>query len=280
MGQANSVVSSAVDSAISEFKENILKWATPRTTRFVPTEQDVLAVEGYLLPYLPIEVINIILDEAEYWPHLICSRESDPPRRVIASASPDHNMSVCYLISPKISEYCLTRRTKLKVRRIVFHTLSHDQGWGGDAGLTGLYEGSYTWFEAAIFRNLEGNDDSDPDEIARSVQSLENRGSDFSRPFQVSNPDTGKKVWLLQKNVRASHDEVMHEIVWDGKDVPREADGLTSEEEATSEKGSGLGYGFVRQLQAGDHIAIFARAQYPGWTNHVVGVDMQIFYSM
>ena len=37
-------------------------------------------------------------------------------------------------------------------RRIVFTIRSHDQGWGGDPGDAGTYNGSWTWFEVGLER--------------------------------------------------------------------------------------------------------------------------------
>lgn len=41
------------------------------------------------------------------------------------------------------------------VRKIVFNITSHDQGWSSETG--GLYENSWTWFEAGLER-LESNE--------------------------------------------------------------------------------------------------------------------------
>jgi hypothetical protein len=108
-----------------------------RPRRYVPKEEDVLAAQAVLLEHLPIEIIHLILDEAEYWPRLLAQRESDPPVRVAASHSPTNIASHCYLVSPRIPESCLRHESRMKLRRVVFHVLSHDQGWGGDPGSIG-----------------------------------------------------------------------------------------------------------------------------------------------
>ncbi|KAH6887248.1 hypothetical protein BKA70DRAFT_1333782 [Coprinopsis sp. MPI-PUGE-AT-0042] len=92
-----------------------------------------LSVQEVLLEHLPIEIIHLILDKAEYWPRLLSQRESEPPLRIFAAQSPTNNASHCY------SQSCLTHESRMKPRRVVFHVLSHDQGWGGDPNLTGAF---------------------------------------------------------------------------------------------------------------------------------------------
>jgi hypothetical protein len=75
----------------------------------------------------------------------------------------------------------------------------------------------------------------------------------------VPNPwRTGSKVWHLQRNVRASPQEALHEITWTDRDDPEKKEETT---EALHTTGTGWGYGFVRELTPGDRIAIYARAQ-------------------
>ena len=106
---------------------------TPHT----PTERDVFDAKKTLTDYLPLELANIILDDAEYWPVLICHNESTPARSVAAMSFPHHIASYCYFISPKIPETSGLDGSQFKVKRILFRICSRDQGWGGDPGLEG-----------------------------------------------------------------------------------------------------------------------------------------------
>ncbi|KAH6905061.1 hypothetical protein BKA70DRAFT_1108445, partial [Coprinopsis sp. MPI-PUGE-AT-0042] len=233
-------------------------------------EDDVLAVQEVLLEHLPIEIIHLILDKAEYWPRLLAQRESEPPLRI---CNPISDKVLHTVISfPGIPESCLTHESRMKLRRVVFHILSHDQGWGGDPNLTGRFEGSWTWFEASIIRG----------EIHRLLEGAsENAKSGPGVPFRVPNPSNGEKVWHLQSNVRASpsHAE-MHEVVWDlTQDASLTSPSLIGQSDLLKTKGW-PGSRFRRRVQPGDRIAVFARAQYPGWVNNVLFVDVQIFYAL
>lgn len=171
------------------------------THEHIPSEHDVMDVKETLLRFLPLELVDTILDDAEYWPVLMCHSQAVTPGSIAAISFPNHNASYCYYISPKIPDTCHLNASPFKVRKVVFRIRSHDQGWGGDPGLTGMcvrlqsvirckrhsclpngairltlhfhdtepYAGSWTWFEAAIIRGLGGDDFvNDTDSIARN----------------------------------------------------------------------------------------------------------------
>jgi len=222
---------------------------------------------------------------AEYWPVLHARTESSPPFTI-------RQGSACYLVTPQIPERAVSVDATITIRRVVFRTLSHDQGWAHpiDPPIT-VYDESYTWFEAAIFRGLPSGAHENPGEAARLVDAKPSATEDV--PFRVPNPFNADRAWVLQKNVRAASPAVMHEIVWDVDDEPdstlhhRGSEALRPKPKkyedtlnTTSPDGSGRGRGFARALQAGDGIAIFVKAQYPGWVNNVLGVDVQVFYSL
>ena len=106
-------------------------WLADR--RHIPTEDDVLAVRQQLLQYLPGEIVHLVLDAAEYWPCFSFERESDPPFQV---AAPRHfiggTTSRCYLVSSCIPEKWSKCESVIKLRRVVFHIISNDQGWTTD----------------------------------------------------------------------------------------------------------------------------------------------------
>lgn len=105
----------------------------------IPSERDVLDVKEALLRFLPLELIDTILDNAEYWPTLSFHSQNIPARSVAAASFPHHNASYCYYISPRLPETCRLDASLFKVRKVAFRIASHDQGWGGEPGLTGAY---------------------------------------------------------------------------------------------------------------------------------------------
>ncbi|EDR00465.1 uncharacterized protein LACBIDRAFT_313370 [Laccaria bicolor S238N-H82] len=232
------------------------------------SENEVLHVQQTMMNFVPVELADLIVDYAQYWPRLASCREANPPITINSTSGSGGVLNDAYqfyLVTDRpIPEWSDSNlKVVRKVRKVVFRIWSHDQGWGGDDGLVGNYEGSWTWFEAAIWRGEE-----QPFLVHRP------ESSNLSVPATHQddlNPDTSK-VWHLQSNIRASAKEAFHEVVW------------TDVEDWTvnswGETGSGDGRGFVRLLQPGDKIAVIARARYPGWVNHVRRVEVEIFYSL
>ena len=74
-----------------------------------------------------------------------------------------------------------------------------------------------------------------------------------------STDETSQKARLIQHNVTASLDWRLHTITWnrDSQDSTTKA--------------------WIEQLKPGDTIAVFARAQFPGWVNFVRSVRVDIF---
>ncbi|KAF8184411.1 hypothetical protein BJ912DRAFT_974755 [Pholiota molesta] len=190
--------------------------------------------------YATPELANLIIEEAQYWPKISCKFEPD-------MASP------------------------IRIAEIRFRIESHDQGWGGEAGLPGPYDGSYTWFESVIVRGFE-NEYDNLNDTEQILDILEMRGymppaaqldNVYTwEPVQlltlktVKNPNKNSDTWDIQRNRRAFHERQTHVVVWT-KEVDKEVD-----EKATYEAtGSSLGIDFVKSLRPGDRIAVLARAQ-------------------
>jgi len=65
-----------------------------------PSETDVLAVGSFLLHHLPLELADIILDLAMYWPRIVsCETQF---AAVCATDRPGNNASFVYLVTPPI----------------------------------------------------------------------------------------------------------------------------------------------------------------------------------
>ncbi|KAL0574899.1 hypothetical protein V5O48_007071, partial [Marasmius crinis-equi] len=120
-----------------------------------PTEDDVVDVRLTLLTRLPRELVDIIIDEAEYWVRACMGERVD-------NKSASDSASVCYMLTkpmPAESEDDKdegdTKRPR-KIRQVIFTTTSRDQGFGGppqdEMDRYGPYHGSHSWFEACIIR--------------------------------------------------------------------------------------------------------------------------------
>ncbi|KAM3562131.1 hypothetical protein ARSEF4850_002900 [Beauveria asiatica] len=174
------------------------------------------------------------------------------------------------------------------VRKVVFKFTSHDQGWSGETG--GLYENSWTWFEAGLER-LEDSEigaPRDPPPTALYRQALrpvhpaieevkedkkeddENGETAPQEPqFRYEFPLVQSPKWTVCRNKRAHRDWQDHTITWACyDDVQADTDGGQALEENGRGRETGDGE-FVRNLQLGDVVTLWAKARFPGWVNNV-----------
>lgn len=121
--------------------------ATTRTGHYIPTPSDVHTLRTLLslpshtcLPALPVELVDIIIDLAQYWPRVRARADY----RMVAQA----DANVCYLTTPPFAAAWRAQSDSHssdsdseeevgpppKIQRIVFELESHDQGWGGAPG--------------------------------------------------------------------------------------------------------------------------------------------------
>jgi hypothetical protein len=91
---------------------------------YCPTSRDVFAVRSFLLAFVPAELANLILNEANYWPKVTMRFEPENP--LVIAANWD-NPTFCCLLSFKVSEVLSDGPSTIKM--ICFKIISHDQGW-------------------------------------------------------------------------------------------------------------------------------------------------------
>ncbi|KAF5385675.1 hypothetical protein D9757_005512 [Collybiopsis confluens] len=258
MGSTLSTLSSALtkDSESAEYNGN-------------PSERDVNAARKILLSFFPMELIDLILDFAEFWP---CIRV-EGNRQIEASAS--HTISTeatwMYLISPPIPPREIEGDSRQRrIRKIKFDMESHDQGSGGRQEDWGTYNGSWSWFEAMIFRPSASpcwlEFDSDPFNLSADFNA-----NDVKELF----PEPKPNGWHVQSNIVASDTPRIHCVSW----TEFAADDIHVD--PTSQKGrEGLGHELVRTLLPGDKVMLIAKAKFLGWKNHVFSASMELFYSV
>ncbi|KAJ7182847.1 hypothetical protein C8R43DRAFT_968254 [Mycena crocata] len=230
---------------------------------------DVFRVRHFLSNILPPELVNVIIDDAEYWPKLLA--EMEYPEVLSASSNRESNAALCCLVTPPFPS-SEDLAGPLRVKRVQFDIVSNDQGWGGQQEDHGTYHGSYTWFEAAILR---------PEEVLH-MQSAPS-GARAPRPFDHRTPaDTGRR-WLVQRNLCATKTPRNHTVTWrphiGPADEELEAE-IAPEEKDPRTNGSGDGDGFIDLLASEDRIAVIARARYPGWVNKIQSVQVQVYYAV
>jgi hypothetical protein len=121
--------------------------------------------------------------------------------------------------------------------------------------LSGLYSGSYTWFEACIYRlSADGSYMEDSEEAIARVEWESQDDLLQAGITQVTAPVSGERAWLIQRNARASQELRQHTVTW------TDTDATVSETESDDDTGRGQGARFIRSLVAGDRIAVHIRA--------------------
>lgn len=84
----------------------------------------------------------------------------------------------------------------------------------------------------------------------------------------------------LQKNMTATKATQTHIITWSADDY---LDPDSTEAEQLTEMGRGRATGsgeFIRNLAVGDCVTVWARARFPGWTNCVESVKMDVYWTI
>ncbi|GBE88163.1 hypothetical protein SCP_1203930 [Sparassis crispa] len=114
---------------------------------------------------LPVDIICSILDYAEYWVRSSVSRE-------------DYIIVDKTIETPYVSIE-VTGRPHLPLRRVIFETRSHDQGWSDNRWAHGSYRYSYTWFEAG--QQFTASDGPQREEPRRHMIQTNVHGSSESR---------------------------------------------------------------------------------------------------
>lgn len=199
-------------------------------------------------------------------------------------------------------------------RKLVFHIKSHDQGWGGGREDRGTYNGSFTWFDVGKEKIRAVDVDAQPELqweteglrrprapawlMSDADQSSEWDGWGSLRydletvdpMFKPRREDEKLETWLtdatlehppqphgmvLQKNLTAVREMQDREIVWrwDDDEQPEMLEAMG--------RGSETGNGdFVRSLQIGDVVTVWARARFPGWANLVEELRVDMYWAV
>ncbi|KAF9253132.1 hypothetical protein DTO013E5_480 [Penicillium roqueforti] len=269
----NGTDSDGVDTCISD----------PGPQVFNPSIADVLKVRNLLqrkVPRgLPEELIDMIIDAAEYWPsieqkleeHRIIQKDCD---QVLLKTVP-----LCYdrkSLEQDSSPTPLPHRGAHPCRKIVFNISSHDQGSGKCRD--NMYEFSWTWFDIEVIhgahtKNMYANG------IEQEI--LDNERGQVRKHYTEEDALLLPRHNKLQSN-GAHVSEMQHNIiVWDYRDDIQADSPEALEIEKTLGRGRLTLDGHeVRELEIGDSIALWARARFPGWSNHVHQASVRIYWAV
>lgn len=141
-----------------------------------------------------------------------------------------------------------------------------------------MYENSWTWFDTEVIHGAH--------EKNVYVDGVEQEILDNERGQEKKHYSPGDDLLLPRDNklqMNGSHvgEKQEVEIVWHyTDDIPPD-----SEEASIMERDKGRGRATldgrgVRELQVGDSIALWARARFPGWKNHVHRASVRVFWAV
>lgn len=141
-----------------------------------------------------------------------------------------------------------------------------------------MYEFSWTWFDTEVIHGAHTRN--------MYVNGTEQEILDNERG-QVRKHYTEADALLLPRDnklqVNGAHvGEMQHNtIVWDYRDEVKADSPEAHEIEKTQGRGrSTLDGRGVRELEVGDSIALWARARFPGWSNHVDRASVRIYWAV
>lgn len=116
------------------------------SNQYTPSRADVIATRSIFLRHFPLELVEIILDAGEYYPHNIFAM---PARHFNHPLAVREGRLRVMLTSPIVdSEF---------ISRVVIQTESHDQGWSSYPQDQGTFNNSWTWLNLALVRNPTGS---------------------------------------------------------------------------------------------------------------------------
>lgn len=178
-------------------------------------------------------------------------------------------------------------------RRIVFTIRSRDQGWGGQWGDRGTYNGSWTWFEVGLERWCKNSPSTQQEQQQDQKQQLPSLSvDDLCTVIPQVQEQNGEATFVhpllpspdlkIQGNVTADNEVREHQVVWSyTDDIDPERDIEAAQRLGEQGRGRATGTGnFVRDLRLGDVVTMWAKARFPGWANHCEYVRMDVYYAV
>ncbi|KAJ5663820.1 hypothetical protein N7507_004551 [Penicillium longicatenatum] len=254
---------------------------------YFPSIWDVFKVR-YLLQWklsegFPAELVDEIIDAAEYWPSTEHHMAKENECRIIRNDQDQvllKTVPLCY--SRKSLEQSapkpLPHRGMHPCRKIVFEISSHDQGAKGYGLRPDMYTATWTWFDTEMIRGAHTRQ-MYIDGVEQEL--LHNERGQVRQHYGPKDELLLPRDNKVQVNGKHMGDVQNHVIVWHYLDnIPFDSP-EAYEIEGTKGRGrSTLDGRYVRELEVGDSIALWARARFPGWTNYVYKATVRVFWAV
>ncbi|CRK21946.1 hypothetical protein BN1708_003527, partial [Verticillium longisporum] len=287
-----------------------------------PEAIDVMVVKALLIKAtnFPPEIIDLIIDHAEYWP--CCETVMDytgqnkvrisaghashtledrlllrtPPVGFASSAIADADtwsrqpapaLPLAHEASPQQLKRIVRTAPALThpVRKVVFKLRSSDQGWGGERENHGTFKGSWTWFEAGL-EKIEAEEGEQLDAFRTDhLRPVYPRTEEDHRQWgnetrKYVHQLNANEEYKIQCNRTCTRGVSNYEITWRWTDNIDPESAAADELEAQG-RGRATGNGeFVRNLQLGDVITVWGKSRFPGWANNVETVAVEVYWAI
>jgi hypothetical protein len=256
----------------------------PKTSE-VTIEDIFIARDMFRSIGLPLEIVSIIFNMAEYWCKQTYSR-STPLDMFVRHLDVIDNTSLYLQTGPLGYGESFDELPYVHVWKVCFWLVSRDPSIGAPPGTEGTYRNAWSWFDASIFRpdkSWHSEDRIEPIQALREAVpdgymlniAEDERGEsamfyEWNTPYSFPlwfSPD-GQKVaggfqvvkngekqmWLLQRNIVSFWPFSEHGVEWT-RDKVKEF-----KEILWPSNGCGHGINFVSSLKRGDRIGVWAKA--------------------
>ncbi|KAI5867474.1 hypothetical protein GGS23DRAFT_548537 [Durotheca rogersii] len=285
------------------------------------TPRDVLEVKKIMCQekHLPPEIVDIILDHAEYWASSVNVVDYTDNLRVVRGGRPESENQLLLRTAPlglnkwppptqelragaalnqpedELSQSRLLEFVDGPVstlehpfRKVVFRIISHDQGFGGDQSCHGTYRQSYTWFDAGLERLVPSSPETEGRNDANSTSEWAIRSA-WPPVVQGGGPESEARYehellptpdHLIQRNLLAESRWQHHDVEWSWRDQINPDSSEAADVLEGNGRGTATGNGeFVRNLRYGDMITIWARARFLAWANSVKRIEVRVYWA-
>ncbi|KAJ3817270.1 hypothetical protein F5880DRAFT_1511928 [Lentinula raphanica] len=204
--------------------------------------KDIQDVRELLRCLLPLELIENILEEAEYWPRIHAERTRDifVDSRQIYNHQLGYQSTWCYLLSPPLPPVRRSDSVRPKARRVEIQIKAFHEGWRPPS-----------CFEAIIVKPHHKRDLTWVSEALKEPVNL----------LLLDHPSPGHSLfsftrWHIAANAVGIDAPQYHSVVW-----TREAEESNCTNADDSLVREGLGHELVRLLEPGDRIAILVSSE-------------------
>ncbi|KAJ3778280.1 hypothetical protein FB446DRAFT_521700 [Lentinula raphanica] len=244
--------------------------------------KDIQDVRELLRRLLPLELIENILEEAEYWPRIHAERTRDifVDSRQIYNHQLGYQSTWCYLLSPPLPPV-RSDSVRLKARRVEIQIKAFHEGalicnsypslHPSSLSIISDSPGPPSSFEAIIVKPHHKRDLTWVSEALKEPVNL----LLLNHPSSPAHSLFSFTRWHIAANAVGIDAPQYHSVVW-----TREAEESNCTNADDSLVREGLGHELVRSLEPGDRIAILVSSEQRGWEKRVYGASIDIEYSI